>query len=58
MIEDHMARLKTSQDAFIPLDTGAVRKADTAEDKIPLGWALLVLGGGCAIFWGVIAAIL
>ena len=52
-----MARLKTPQDAFIPLDAASLDKTDSAESKIPLGWALLVLGGGCAIFWGVIAAI-
>lgn len=52
-----MARLKNPQDAFVPLNA-SVHKTDAAESKIPLGWALLVLGGGCAIFWGVVAAIL
>ena len=60
-----MARLKNSQNAFASLDDGsdavATHKStpsQAGESKIPVGWALLALGAGCAVFWGVIAAVL
>lgn len=59
-----MARLKNSQNAFAPHDAGVIdattHKGATpaGEGKIPVGWALLVLGLGCAAFWGAVGAIL
>lgn len=56
-----MARLKSTQNALQILDHQISHKAATAESEkgnIPIGWALLVLGTGCALFWGALAFIL